>query len=102
MSLHYYDFQEDDQLRKKAYTFAYTISPQLTAILESMRAALPTLNTDGTRLNTQPERIFEADMRSSIYAALYRNRTLLTAMNDALIVQAACQAFLDNILFSGI
>jgi hypothetical protein len=97
-----FQIEAENQFREKAYSLAYSDSPRLTAILEHMRSVIPTLNTDGIRLNIQPERVHEADLRSSIYSALCRDRHLLAETNDVLIFGAACQAYLDNIIFPGI
>jgi hypothetical protein len=97
-----YNSRDEDQFRRQAYTFAYTNSPRLTAILEVMRAAIPALNTDGIRLNIRPEHIHEDDLRGSIYAVLLGNRRLLIGASDEEIFCAACQAYLDNIIFPGL
>lgn len=94
--------EAENQFREKAYSLAYSDSLRLTAILEHMRSVIPTLNTNGIRLNIQPERIHEADLRSSIYTALCGYRHLLAETNDELIFCAACQSYLDNIIFPGI
>lgn len=94
--------ESENHFRKRAFSFAYSNSLRVKAILERMRTAIPALNTDGIRLNVHPERIYDDDLRGSIYTALCQNRGLLIASNDEAIFHAACQAYLDTLIFSGV
>ena len=97
-----YDFQQENRFRKKAYAFAYSDAARVTAILEQMRVTIPRMNTDGSRLNIRTEQIHEKDMRGSIYTALCGIKGLLAEGSNPAIIQAACQAYLDTILYAGI
>jgi hypothetical protein len=97
-----YDFRQEDSFRKKAYAFPYSDDSRLMAILDQMRDMIPRLNTDGQRLNVRAAQIHEKDMRGSIYSALCGNKGLLAEGSNPEIVQAACQAYLDTILYAGI
>jgi hypothetical protein len=96
------DFQQTASFRSEAYAFAYADTPQLAAILEEMRATIPTMNTEGRRQNIRAEQIHEKDMRGSIYAALLGNKSLLTGGTNLVIIQAACQTYLDTLIYAGI